>query len=349
VGPFPPFIFRCGVHFNSVPEGARVLVDGHELTDMELARFTAMVTDTLHVVMLVDGEQALPEAAFNPLIGFVAPTDTTLWRWHPRSEASPGQLTGIFRREIYIRSDPPGALVYVDGDSTVSGYTDLSLPLPYGEHVVTLHLDPYMDYRFAVHVGEETPGIFSAILKRTVHIGAVERRYPNTDIGATIAWIREGLDFVKSPFDDVKTPYSIQLGGLTHEIRFTHPDFWDTTVVLNAGVDRLEVAMRRMTEADREQFEDRDDRDNTEEAWVRFRVRDGDGPVADAEVIGVEKSTGVVVRYGTTGEAGQIITMVPPGDYDWRASKHGYEGRMNGERIKAGRGLKRITLRLAKR
>ena len=82
---------------------------------------------------------------------------------------------------------------------------------------------------------------------------------------------------------------------------------------------------------------------------MRFQVRDEDGPVADAEVIGVEKSTGVVVRYGATGEAGQIITTVPPGDYDWRASKHGYEGRSNGERIKPGRGLKKITLRLAKR
>lgn len=349
VGPFPPFVFQCRVHFNSVPEGARVMIDGHELTDIELARFTARVTDTLSVAMRVEGEAPLPTAMFNPLIGFVAPTDTTVWRWHPRSEDWPGQLTGVFRREIYIRSDPPGALVYVDGDSAVAGYTNLSLPLPYGNHVMTLHLDPYMDYRFAVHVGEETPSVFSAVLKRTVHIGAADWRYPATDIGATIDWIREGDEFVKTPFDDVKTPYSIQLGGLTHKIHLSHEGYWDTTVTLNAGVDQLDVAMRPMSEADRERLGDRDDRDNRGDAWVRFQVRDEDGPVADAEVIGVEKRTGVVVRYGTTGEAGQIITMVPPGDYDWRASKHGYEGRSNGERIKPGRGLKKITLRLAKR
>ena len=105
--------------------------------------------------------------------------------------------------------------------------------------------------------------------------------------------------------------------------------------------------MRPQDEIGREYADQRDDNDN--EAWVQFRVRDRHGPVADAEVIGVEKSTGDVVRYGTTGEAGQIITMVPPGDYDWRASKHGYEGRPNGERIKPGRGLKKITLRLARR
>lgn len=348
VGPFPPFIFQCRVHFNSAPAGAKISVNGHELSDMELARFTVSVTDTVNVAMSLEGEQPLPEAAFNPLLGFVAPSDTTVWRWFPRSEESPGELTGVFRREIRIHSDPPGAMVYVDGDSAMSGYTDLALPLPYGDHTITLRREPYMDYRFALKVGQETPGVFSAVLKRTVHISAVDRDDPGTDIGATIDWIRQGTSYLKSPFDDVKTPYSIQLGGLPHEILLKHEDYWDTTVTLDARADRLEVEMRRMSDLDRKERDERDDNNNESDAWVRFLVRNGDDPVADAEVIGVEKNTGVVVRYGVTGEAGQIITKVPPGDYDWRATKHGFEGQMNGERIKPGAGLKKITLKLVK-
>ena len=342
-----PFVFRCRVHFNSVPAGATVIVDDHPLSDIEMARFTMMVTDTVRVAMTVDGEQPLPAADFNPLVGFSSPTDTTIWRWQPRSEETPGELSGTFLHDVRVHSDPPGASVYVDGDSLAAGETNLSLLLSYGDHIVTLRKAPFMDYRFAVKVGRDAPNLYAAVLKRTVHVGAIDRSDPDTDIGATIEWIRHGSAYVKTPFDEVKTPYSIQLGGVTHEIRLRHDLYRDTTVRLSSLADRLEVVMRPSLKPGRESRPQVDDKEV--EAWVEFEVRDQSGAVADAEVIGVEKTSGVVVRYGTTGEAGDLVTKVPLGDYDWRAAKQGYEGRMNGERIKPGKGLKKITLRLAKR
>ena len=60
--------------------------------------------------------------------------------------------------------------------------------------------------------------------------------------------------------------------------------------------------------------------------WVRFVVKGDDGPVSGAEVIGVEKRTGLTLSYGLTDAAGEFLTQVPVGDYDWHATKSGFEG-----------------------
>jgi hypothetical protein len=349
----PPFVLRSRVHVRSIPEGARVRVDGVELSDWGAADWAVAATDTVELQLTLAEGQVTPSAYFSPLAGLIAPTDTTRWRWQPPIEESPGQLTGTFTRLIRIRSYPPSALIYLDGDSASAGVTDLSLELTYGDHALVLRREAFLDYGFQLHVGPETPDLFAPVLKRTVQIRAFDTSTPSVDLGASVEWIRQGTTYIKTPRDHVQTPYSIALGGVEHEVRFQHAGYRDTTVVLGSEAGELLVAMCPASltggSAQVGNGAPNETGDSLDLAWVQFTVRDNRGPVAGAEVIGIEKSTGIVVRYGLTDESGEIFTRVPIGDYNWEASKIGYESRTNGERISRRRDFKKITLRLTNR
>jgi hypothetical protein len=83
-------------------------------------------------------------------------------------------------------------------------------------------------------------------------------------------------------------------------------------------------------------------------AWVRFVVKQGrKKSLAGAEVFGIDKGDGQIVRYGPTDADGMLTTRVPVGDYDWWAAKEGFTaGKPNGERVKRGRKTKEITLKV---
>jgi hypothetical protein len=186
-----------------------------------------------------------------------------------------------------------------------------------------------------------------------VQIRAADRTTPSVDLAASIEWIRQGTTYIKTPRDRIQTPYSIALGGVPHEIQIRHAGYRDTTVVLPPEASEVLVAMTpggSTYQGAREgEFEGGMTDDSLDLTWVQFVVRDDRGPVSGAEVIGIEKSSGIVVRYGLTDESGEIFTRVPIGDYNWEASKEGYQGRPNGERISRRRDYKKITLRLTSR
>ncbi|MEW5875927.1 MAG: protein kinase [Candidatus Zixiibacteriota bacterium] len=348
-----PFVLQTRVHLRSLPEGARARVDGAELSDWESADWKVRATDTVEIQLALATGQTTPSAYFTPLAGLLEPTDTTRWTWVPPSGDVPGQLIGAFTRPIRLQSLPPGADVYVDGDSVSAGRTELVVNLTYGEHSIVLRRDMFLDYGFQFDVGTDTPDVLAPVLKRTVQIRAADRTTPSVDLAASVEWIRQGTTYIKTPRDRVQTPYSIALGGVPHELSIRHPGYRDTTVILPPEAFELLVAMtpgESWSQGNGDGgYEGSVAADSLDLAWVQFIVRDNRGPVPGAEVIGIEKSSGIVVRYGLTDESGEIFTRVPIGDYNWEASKEGYQGRPNGERISRRRDYKKITLRLTGR
>lgn len=344
------FPLRARVHFRSIPEGARVWIDGREISEFEAANWRIAVNDTVELMLALDRGTTTPVARFTLLEGLIPPTDTSRWRWQAPAGGLPGEITGLFARPVRIHSRPPGASVYVDGDSVARGVTDMALDLTYGDHAIVLRREPFLDYGFQINVGTATPDLYAPVLKRTVQIRATDRMSPSIDLAAGIEWIRQGQVYIKTPRDNLQTPYSMALGGVEHEIHLRHSGYRDTTVRLGPETDRLIIAMTPVAvlSPDRKGSlaAETDEEGSLDLAWVQFIVRDRSGPVAGAEVIGIEKTTGIVVRYGVTDEEGEIFTRVPIGNYNWEASKAGYEGRANSERISPRRDFKKITLRL---
>jgi hypothetical protein len=341
---FAPFVFRTQVEFVSFPSGARPIIDGRLLRDADALSFELAASDTVSVVFDLRGERSPKPALLSPIYGLLPPTDTSLWTWEPGDDWSPARLTGRFARPVHLRSEPPGALVFLDGDSVPVGVTNATVDIPYGEHTVLLQKQPFLDYRFSITVAGQTPDLYAPILLRTVRFGAVDAREQGIDLKASIAWIRQGDRYIKTPEDDLRTPYSLQLGGERCEISFVCDGYADTIVALPQEASSLTVAMRRLARGEHAGG-DRDRR--TEQRWVRFTVQgDRRQPVSGAEVIGIDKASGDTVRYGLSDESGMVVVPVPIGDYEWQALKDGFIGRSDSERIKPGRKTKRMTLRL---
>ncbi|GAB4319579.1 MAG: hypothetical protein Kow0074_09270 [Candidatus Zixiibacteriota bacterium] len=344
VGPFEPFILEKRIRFSSIPGGATVLVNGRELSDREASDYWVSAVDTVLIEYRLQEQEPLAPAYLTPMAGLIEPTDTTIWTWIPDREPHGGELLGQFERLVRIRSVPSGALVYVDRDTVPIGETEVAFPAAYGRHRVRLERAPYLDYVFEITVGRDSPSLYTVALERTVHIRAADSDSPMNELAARVEWIRRGDQYLKTPVDEITTPYSLILDGQVHEARLVLEGFADTTVTIGPMQRAVEVFMRPRRG---EPVESEDETEGSGgRGWVRFVVKDGDAPVAGAEVIGVEKSTGLTVRYGLTDADGEFVTYVPVGDYDWRAVKPGFEGRNNGERIRPGRHVKTITLRL---
>lgn len=345
---FRRFVLGAEIRFSSTPPGARPIVNGRPLRDLERSAFTIPVTETVSVDFSLRGERAPGAARFNPLAGLIPPTDSTVWHWRPGDGQNPPELSVVFSRPVRIHSQPRGALIFLDRDSVPSGRTNTTIDLPYGDHTILLQKKPFLDYRFSLTVAGGTQDLYAPILRRTVQLGAVRApaRRGSRDIGASIRWIRKNDVYVKSPEDRLMTPYSLQLEGEEHEVRFSLEGYADTSLILSGDASSLVAEMRALAPGERNPVPDRSDLS----AWVRFVVRQSRrGFVPGAEVIGVEKNTGNIVRYGLTDAAGELLTRVPLGDYEWRASKDNYRARINEERISSSRKTKRVTLRLTPR
>ncbi len=339
---FPPFVFRIPVDLVSVPSGAGVIVDGHALRAYEAASLSLPANDTVSVSFDLEGE-ATGVVHVNPIEGIIEAPDTSRWAWHPYHSGEPAQLVGTFAATVRVTSDPTGADIYLDNNPAPIGQTDSRVMIPYGTHLVTLRLPPFNDQSYTVESGHMRLAPLAAVLEKSVWVTAVDAGNPYADVNAQVAWVKDGDKYLVNPDERLATPSTVLLKGRPCEVRLTCPGFADTTVILAALASELIVEMRPLPKPKPR------DQGKEEEgfAWVRFVVKQGrrDG-LQGAEVFGIEKNDGRVVRYGPTDADGELTTRVPVGDYDWWAAKEGYTGRRNGERIKSGKKTKEITLKV---
>ena len=343
---FPVFVFSIPVELSSLPVGAQPVVNGRALRPFEIASYSVAATDTLEVAFKLGGEASKP-VRFNPLIGLIDNADTVRWHWRPTSADEPARLTGVFAKQIRVSSEPPGAEVYLDNNPVAIGRTNGRVAVPYGDHLLTLRLPPFDDHVVAISAGRDRNEPVSAVLRRTVWLAAVDERNPYTDLNARVTWVRQGGRYVVNPDDGLVTPSNIVLEGRPSEIQVSCPGYADTTIILAALASEVTIEMRLLPRRRQETPAG----DEGELAWVRFVVKQGRKKgLAGAEVFGIDKGDGQIVRYGPTDADGMLTTRVPVGDYDWWAAKEGFAaGKPNGERVKRGRKTKEITLKVKPR
>lgn len=340
---FPPFVFSIPVELTSVPPGAQPVVNGLPLRPFEIASYRVPATDTLEVTFEL-GDESSESVLFNPIAGIVDEADTLRWRWEPATEDNPARLVGVFAAQLRVSSDPPGAQIFLDDDPIPIGTTNGRVNVPYGDHMLTLRLAPFDDYVLPVSASQDRSEPVSVVLNKAVWIAAVDAQNPFADLNAKVSWVKQGEQYLVNPDDRFETPRNLLVGGKPTYIQLSCEGFADTTILLGVFASEATVAMRRLPRKLREEPPVPDE----EMGWVRFVVKESrSGRVAGAEVYGVDKDNGRIVRFGPTDEEGMLTTRVPIGDYDWWAAKSGYTaGKPNGERVKGGRKTKEITLKV---
>jgi hypothetical protein len=340
---FPTFVFTIPVELTSDPPGAQPIVNGRELRAYEVASYSVRATDTLDVEFEL-GSEASTQVRFSPLLGLVGEADTVRWKWRPANEKEPARLTGVFAQLVRVKSTPSGAAIYLDKNPVPIGYTDGRVAIPYGDHTLTLRLLPFDDFEVMISSSHDRSEPVSVILRRQVWLTAVDAQNPYYDLNAHVRSIRQGERYIVSPDDRLYTPGGVHLDGRVSEVEVSCEGYADTTIILASSASEITVAMRALPKHRAPEPE----RVESEMAWVRFVVKQGRSQeLAGAEVFGVDKDNGNIVRYGPTDEDGILTTRVPLGDYDWWAAKSGYiAGKPNGERIKRSRKTKEITLKV---
>lgn len=340
---FPTFVFTVPVDLHSMPAGAQPVVNGRELRPYETASFAVRATDTIEVAFEL-GNEATKPVLFSPIFGILDNPDTTRWRWTPADGIEPARLTGVFVQGMRIASIPPGADIYLDEDPFPIGQTNGKFAIPYGVHTITLRKSPFEDFVATVTSGDGPPEPLVAELRRMVWLAAVDRDNPFADLNAHVSWVRQDQRYVINPDDRLVTPGGVTLDGQPSEARFSCEGYADTTLIIPATASEVVVHLRRLPRREERLVEAKVE----EVAWVRFVVKQSRRVgVAGAEIFGMDKDTGRIVRFGPTDADGILTTRVPIGDYDWWATREGYvAGKPNGERIKPSRKTKEITLKV---
>lgn len=340
---FPPFVFSVPVELSSVPPGAQPVVNGRPLRPFEIASYRVPATDTLEVTFEL-GEESSESVRFNPLTGIIEESDTIRWHWEPANDDEPARLVGVFAAQLRVSSEPPGAQIFVDDNPIAIGTTNGRVTIPYGDHTLTIRLAPFDDYVFPVSAGQDRSEPVSVALNKAVWIAAVDAQNPYSDLNAKVTWVKQGEQYLVNPDDKLLTPRNLLVGGKPTHIQLTCEGFVDTIIVLGVFASEVTVAMRPLPR----KLKEEPPVDERDMGWVRFVVKESrSGGVEGAEVYGVDKDNGRIVRFGPTDEEGMLTTRVPIGDYDWWAAKAGYAaGKPNGERVKGGRKTKEITLKI---
>ncbi|MEW5701922.1 MAG: PEGA domain-containing protein [Candidatus Zixiibacteriota bacterium] len=343
---FPPFIFSMHVELLSVPEGGQPIVDGRPLRPYDAVNFNLPATETVAVAFELDGRRSTSAIKLNPVKGLVG-GDTALWRWQKPGTTGTAALVGLFARRVIFRSEPSGAELFLDGQPMPVGRANGGVEIPYGSHVVRFVRAPFRDHRTEVVVTADAPDTFAVVLQRDVLFAAVDAADSlGARLPARIAWIRSSDGEEIDRAHHLPTPGLVELEGRSYTVKFDCKGYADTTVQLAWDAAELVVGMRSLRPEPGPEVVAA----GSDMGWVRFVVSAGrNKPVAGAEVIGVEKHHGNVVRYGPTDAAGLLLVQVPVGDYRWQAEKEGFVGKTNGERVKVAKNPKKITLKLKPR
>lgn len=341
----PTFVLQRKVSVRTQPPGAEVYINGELIPAVRTAGYALPATDTILIEVRKAGFRSPPSFVL-AVEGPIGDFDPQRWQF----EDSPGEaeldIIATLSRDITISSRPPGADIYLDGDSVSVGVTTQRLDLTLGSHQITLRQSSYLDYTFEIDVTEYSPERYTPVLGRFVRISAVNDDGGPEDIGAEIRWVRRGERLIKGPDDELRTPYSLNLEAADHEIMLACKGYLDTLVLVPSGVGVLTVVMRREGESSSSERREPDRRSEPETfRWVQFSVERSGEPVSGATIIGYETGSGGRYEFGTTGEEGQVLVKVPPGEFSFVAIKNGDRSNTRDSRIKTGRKIQSIKLK----
>ncbi|MBI3873139.1 MAG: PEGA domain-containing protein [candidate division Zixibacteria bacterium] len=341
---FPPFVFNVRLNFQSVPDGARPIVNGGPLRPYDAVNYSLRATDTISVQYELNGERSSTTARINPVAGLLGETDPSRWQWRPFGSDGPAQLTGIIARSIYVASVPPGAEVYLDQHLQSVGRTNGTIGFPYGDHQVRFVYPPFEEAHLFLTVSRSSPDTLAFRLTRMVHLAAFDAEDTSRSLEARLSLFHAGEDRSPVGQERQQTPGTASLDAQEYVVQFECKGYADTAVTLASIAGELTVGMRPLRD---KSGSGELGQNQAGAVSVRFIVRqDRNRPLSGAHVIGIEKSSGQVVRYGPTDQAGELLTYVPAGNYEWRASKDGFTAKPNGERVKPGGRVKEISLRV---
>ncbi len=339
-----PFVLSKRISIRSIPPGADILLDGESVSATRTAGIELKATDTV-VIEAQRADFVSPPSLRLTVDGPISPYDSTSWRIEVEPDEGRLSLTALMLRSVTISSRPPGAQVYVGESDTAMCTTPCPVTLPLGTHRLTIRHGDFLPHSFDLEVTADSPERFSAVLRRYVWLTATGEGNDTTDIGARIHWVRREGRVIEDFEYRQQTPYSLNLPAYEHEVRLTHPDYFDTIISIPAEASHVQTTLR-----EREQGESSGRRSvlggNLEEfKWVRFRVKSQGDPVPQARIIGRRAESDREFEFGMTGKEGELLAKVPPGRFEFYAVRDRDKSDIRTTNITPGRRIKSITLR----
>ena len=323
---FPNFMMTREAYVGSVPDGAKIVVDGIETGQVTPALIKLPINDSVSIQLIhPNSELPVALAGFNVVSKSYKAEDNNIWNVGENEQNHYPELTGRFLKTVRITSKPQGAEVYIEGQAEPAGQTPGDIMIPFGESQIRLSKSGFKDKIRTVNLAADFQGSLFYELYRDVAVKSVDRDNPKgSDLGATVYRI-ESEGRVSESSD--KTPITLQLPGSEHKLYLRKAGYADTSFVVGVTQPELVAEMRKLAGKTEPEKVVEQPQPDVETGIVLFIFKDDktDEPLAGVDVIAENDKTKKRIHLGTTNEQGRLGLNIEVGKYKFISKKEGYK------------------------
>jgi len=328
------FRFKTTLEIESSPPDAEVYINGMKYGLNTPCSVTLEVGEACKLELRKQGFASLSGFSINTEQGVEEIDDRRLWQFETkRDPAVTYKARGLFGKFFTLQSNPPDALIYLDGHPDPAGRTggQTKIFLTAVPHKITFRKEGYLAETINLNVGERTPLQLFAMLSRPVRFMAYDATNGKTkDLGAAITKIvRNDRTVVRRR----TTPTAINLQPVEHEAFFSKKGFRETRVKVSP-TDREVVALMEPLDA---------------EVTVVILDASSNIPISNVEIRykSLDNPRSSEILFNITDSDGTCTGNLSPGLYVFRTSKGGYRYQEQSAMIQAS-GLNMIEFNLSK-
>lgn len=245
--------FSRQVRIESNPDGASILMNDLILSEKTPYTVTKAVDEPLRLALSHDGFTTIEDFELDLQSGGTKLKDRRVWNLDAFTD-SLGVLsyviTGHFFKNIQFYSNPAGANIYIDGETKSAGKSPKTITLTAGSHEIRMsppkEYDIYNSSAFRLDVDRRTPAKIWRQLRKKIVIRAED--FDGNPLSANLVFLNPGPSGKQYEAINKPTPYHGTLGCYDSQILIKHPDYRDTSAVLDKKASELVVRMQRKQE-----------------------------------------------------------------------------------------------------
>jgi serine/threonine protein kinase len=336
---FPNFIMSRILYVNSIPQGASIFIDNHDINQTTPALVKISIADSVDI-KLEHTNETMPVVltSFSIVKGTFDAVDNSYWDFSKAVNNNQYELIGRFVKEVTISSKPQGADIYIANATEPANQTPSNVMLPYGSTTLRLVKSGFKDKVRTVNINEEFAGSLFYEMFREVSVTAVASDNPNgPDLAATIYQVEsEGK---KSPSTD-KTPINLLLTGIEHKIYLKKDGYYDSTFIVGVSQTELKAVLRRKTSEIPKEPVVVEKKSNEGSLIFIFKDKKSSAPISGVDVIAERKSDKERIHLGSSNASGRLTVNIEEGKYKFISNKDGYKDWDKGKTVKKGKEYK---------
>ncbi len=343
-----PIHLKALVEINSTPVGAKITVNGKEISETTPYRFAASPTDTLQVTLEIQSKPVLSSGTIN--LADISSFSATGYEVAQLS-GNVIQISGSFseKPKTQVVTVPEGATVIIAGSATEIGTTPMKSDFGDAATMLTLRKAGFDDASLEIPAIATRKPIYRTLLFRNVAISAQDVATGSSVNGRVKTVSYEG----KSSSIGQNTPTEVRLPGVVCRVSVSADGYSDVDTSISASLNSFVVMMRPVAKKEKKEEKPAVVESSAGKGQVKIVVIDNKqvavgGVAITAEFQPANQKQKQNVDLGKSDKDGMLTLNLNPGKYKFISNHPDYKSDDQKQEVKSGQTYV-VTLKIKKK